>query len=64
MGANLKELYTQLHNGTYKLSPYTEFVVYEPKERVIRAPHFRDLIVQHAIYRAIYNIFNIIKKVH
>jgi len=58
LGTNLDTLYNELHDGSYKLSPYNEFTVYEPKERVIRAPHFRDLIVQHAIYRTIYTIFN------
>jgi len=58
VGTNLDTLYNELHDGSYKLSPYTEFTVYEPKERIIRAPHFRDLIVQHAIYRTIYTIFN------
>jgi len=58
LGTNLETLYNELHDGSYELSPYNEFTVYEPKERVIRAPHFRDLIVQHAIYRAIYTIFN------
>jgi len=58
LGTNLDTLHKELHDGSYELSPYNEFTVYEPKERVIRAPHFRDLIVQHAIYRTIYTIFN------
>ena len=58
LGQNLDDLYNELKNETYKPLSYKEFVVYEPKRRVIHAPHFRDLIVQHSIYRVIYNIFN------
>jgi retron-type reverse transcriptase len=32
--------------------------VHEPKPRTIYAPAFRDLVVQHAIYRLIYPVFN------
>jgi retron-type reverse transcriptase len=33
-------------------------MVYEPKPRLIFAPAFSDLVVQHAIYRVVYPIFN------
>jgi retron-type reverse transcriptase len=55
---NLERLHTQLHNGTYQPKPYTRFKVYEPKERTIYAPAFKDLVVQHAIYRVVYPIFD------
>jgi len=58
LGANLYALYKALHDGTYKPDPYFRFVVYEPKRRIIHAPTFRDVVVQHAIYRTIYGIFN------
>lgn len=58
LGASLELLYNEIHSGDYTPQDYKEFVVYEPKERLIKAPHFRDLVVQHAIYRVIYNIFN------
>lgn len=58
LGAELLDLYNELHDGDYKTKPYKQFKVYEPKERVINAPHFRDLVVQHAIYRVIYPIFD------
>ena len=58
LGANLDALHTELHGGTYKPQPYYEFLVYEPKVRTIFAPAFRDLVVQHAIYRLTYPIFN------
>ena len=58
LAANLDALHTELHAGTYRPQPYIEFKVYEPKERTIFAPAFRDLVVQHAIYRLVYPIFN------
>lgn len=58
LASNLDALHTALHNGTYTLRPYKEFKVYEPKERTIFAPAFCDLVVQHAIYKLVYPIFN------
>ena len=58
LGSNLDDLYDELNSGRYRPQPYTEFMVYEPKPRTIYAPAFRDLVVQHAIYRLIYPIFN------
>ena len=55
---NLDRLFTALNNGSYKPNAYYMFKVYEPKERLIYAPAFSDLVVQHAIYRIIYPIFN------
>ena len=58
LGRNLAELHREIHGGTYEPRPYHQFTVYEPKPRVIHAPHFRDTVVQHAIYRFVYDIFN------
>lgn len=58
LGANLEELYQKINNNTYKPEPYFKFEVYEPKKRIIYAPAFKDVIVQHAIYRIIYPIFD------
>ena len=58
LGSNLAALHAELHAGTYCPQPYTIFMVYEPKPRTIYAPAFRDLVVQHAIYRLVYPIFN------
>lgn len=38
-----------LETDTYKVDPYNEFKVYEPKERVIKACSFKDKIVQHSL---------------
>lgn len=58
LGTHINELYTELHNGTYKPKPYFVFTVHEPKTRVIFAPAFRDCVVQHAVYRVIAPIFD------
>jgi retron-type reverse transcriptase len=58
LGSNLQELIQELHSDGYLPKPYFKFKVFEPKERTIHAPAFRDCVVQHAIYRAIYPIFN------
>jgi len=58
LGAELQALYDELHSGSYEPRPYSQFYVYEPKPRLINAPHFRDLVVQHAIYRTIYDLFD------
>jgi RNA-directed DNA polymerase len=58
LGAEIEALYSELHSGTYKPRAYSQFYVYEPKKRLINAPSFRDLVVQHAIYRTIYDVFD------
>lgn len=58
LGANLQRLHDELHGGTYKPRPYKVFEVYEPKRRVIYAPHFRDVVVQHAMYAALHPIMD------
>lgn len=39
----------QLENQTYKMSPYNEFEIYEPKKRVIKSCSFKDKVVQHSL---------------
>lgn len=55
--ANLLDLQQQLINGAYSFDDYIEFKVFEPKERVINAPHFKDKIVQIAIDNILKPIF-------
>lgn len=59
IGSHIESLYTSLYDGNYAPLPYVKFVVHEPKERTIYAPAFRDVVVQHAIYRVIYPIFDV-----
>ena len=58
LGANLQQLYDEIHSRTYAPRPYTTFMVREPKPRLIYAPSFRDVVIQHAIYAVIYPIFD------
>lgn len=45
----INALIEQLRNKTYKVSDYTEFKVYEPKERIIKTTSFKDKVVQHSL---------------
>jgi retron-type reverse transcriptase len=58
LGANLTALHAEVQAGSYRPQPYFKFMVYEPKPRVIYAPSFRDIVLQHAVYRVIYPIFD------
>ena len=42
-------LIAQLRNKTYRVSGYSEFKVYEPKERVIQTSSFKDKVIQHSL---------------
>lgn len=39
----------QLRTRTYRVSEYTEFKVYEPKERIIQTSSFKDKVIQHSL---------------
>lgn len=54
---NLTRLRNRLINGTYQFDDYIEFYVYEPKERLIHAPHFKDKIVQIAMNNQLKEIY-------
>lgn len=45
----IQMLKEQLENQTYKMNPYNEFTIYEPKERVIKSCNFKDKVVQHCL---------------
>jgi retron-type reverse transcriptase len=59
---NLEENIIQIQNeliwGLYSLAPYHHFYVFEPKRRLISAPHFRDRVVHRAIYNIIEPMFD------
>ena len=58
LGANITALHDELHAGTYQPQPYRHFIVREPKPRQISAPTFRDVVVQHALYKVLNPIFD------
>lgn len=45
----IQTIIQQLQDHTYRVSAYTEFKVYEPKERVIQTASFKDKVVQHSL---------------
>ena len=49
MAERIYELYSQLQSGTYKLSKYHSFIVYEPKKREIQTLYYADRVVQHVL---------------
>jgi retron-type reverse transcriptase len=55
---NIRSLIERLKDGTYQMDEYIYFKVYEPKEREIYAPRFKDKMVQvmaNNILKKIYN---------
>lgn len=46
---NLTQLKKELYNGTYKISPYKKFIIYEPKRRPIEATYHKDRVVQRSL---------------
>lgn len=45
----VNNLIKQLKERTYTVSEYTEFTVYEPKERIIQTTSFKDKVIQHCL---------------
>lgn len=51
LGTNLAQLESELQSGSYRPhAPNTFWVNDGPKPRLIEAPAFRDLVVQHAVF--------------
>jgi retron-type reverse transcriptase len=46
---NIYKIQKELISGTYRISNYETFTIFEPKERLIFRLPFRDRVVQHAI---------------
>lgn len=56
---NLAALHKALAEQTFTTSPYSNFTIYEPKERLIsRLPYFPDRIVHHAIVNVVGEIWS------
>lgn len=55
---SLQQLRQSLIDETYNLDEYIEFMVYEPKKRVINAPHYKDKIVQLSINNILKEVYN------
>lgn len=53
LGGNLLKLQAEIRDGSYTPGRFRTFKIYEPKERVIRAPPFRDRVAQHALINVV-----------
>jgi RNA-directed DNA polymerase len=49
LDANLANLRGQLLAGTVALGCFRQFVIHDPKERIITAPCFRERVLHHAV---------------
>ena len=49
LAMNLTSLSRSIRDGSYRMSGYYHFYVYEPKKRNISALHYRDRVVQHCL---------------
>lgn len=58
LGAEIGALHAELVSGEYLPRPYRAFEVLKPKPRMIYAPDFRDVVVQHSVYSVIYPILD------
>lgn len=56
--ANLITIQNELIWKMYSPGRYREFIVYEPKKRIIQAPSFKDRVVHHALCNVIEPIFD------
>ncbi len=46
---NIYKIYQSLADGTFKISKYSHFTVYEPKKREIQTLRYSDRVVQHVL---------------
>lgn len=53
----LRCLQKELEDRTYRPGSYIEFYVFEPKKRLVHAPHIRDKIVQFSIHTVLQWIY-------
>jgi retron-type reverse transcriptase len=57
LGDELLRLQAELASQTYRPGPYTTFLIFEPKKRMISAAPYRDRVVHHALCNVIAPIF-------
>lgn len=55
---NLIQIQNELIWGTYRVGPYRQFYVTEPKLRLVMALQYRDRIVQWAVYKQLNPFYN------
>jgi hypothetical protein len=55
---NLTEMMSQVWTGTFPLDRFHQFVIHDPKERVITAPCFPERVLHHAIMNVCEPVFD------
>ena len=55
---NLHELSNELLSGSYRPKGFKEFKLFDPKEREISAPYFRDRIVHRSLHHSLEPFFD------
>jgi len=55
---NIEQIHKELLDESWMPLPYKEFIAYEPKERLIRAPQFHDRVVHHALIQVLKPIYD------
>lgn len=55
---NLLDIVAELHGGTYTHGQYEEYVICDPKKRVIHKASVRDRVVHRLVYNALYDYFD------
>jgi retron-type reverse transcriptase len=54
---HLVDLWRELKDKTYEVGKYIRFKVFEPKERIVSAPHIKDKIVQFAAHLQLFDVY-------
>ncbi len=57
LDANLQQLSEELQSGRVRVGDSHQFTIYDPKERLITAPAFRERVLHHAILNVCEPIF-------
>lgn len=57
LDANLIKLSEELKSAQYVAGDFLQFVIHDPKRRIISAPSFRDRVVHHAVMRVCEPVF-------
>ncbi len=55
---NIFALRAELVSQTYRHGPYSTFHIHDPKPRLISKAIVRDRLVQHLVFKELYQIFN------
>jgi RNA-directed DNA polymerase len=55
---NLAQIQSEIISGEYQPDEYSEFMIYDPKKRLISALPFKDRLAQHALCNVIAPIFD------